>query len=95
MNISNLQLGHLSVASSLDQAVPLSERFQAAFAEAYVQAGERRSAIEAASNDPSVASNPESLIQLQKKMHDYVLGMAMTSGLVNHSVKAVETLVKS
>jgi hypothetical protein len=95
MNISNIQVSQLSVASSLEQAVPLNERFQKAWAEAHVEAGERRSAIEAASNDPNIASNPESLFQLQKDISDYVLRMTMASGLVNHSVKAVETLVKS
>lgn len=75
--------------------MPLSERFEAAWADAYVQAGQRRSAIEAASNDPNVASNPERMFQLQTQMNSYVLDMTVTSGLVNHAVKAVETLLKS
>ncbi|WP_368566242.1 type III secretion system inner rod subunit SctI [Pseudoxanthomonas sp. UTMC 1351] len=95
MNISNIQLGHLPVASPLEQATPLSERFQAAWADAYVQAGQRRAAIEAASNDPNVASNPESLFRLQTQLHDYVLDMTVTSSLVSHMVKGTETLLKS
>ena len=91
MNISNIQMGHLPVASPLEQATPLSERFQAAWADAYMQAGQRRTAIEAASNDPNVASTPESLFRLQTQLLD----MTVTSSLASHMVKGTETLLKS
>lgn len=75
--------------------VPLSNRFNQAFAESYVWAGRERDAILAAANDPAVASDPARIHALQLQLDAYTKQIALSSSLVSHATKGIETLVKS
>jgi hypothetical protein len=75
--------------------VPLSDRFNEAFARYYVQAGHERDGILAAANDPMVAADPQQLYQLQLRQEAYTKQVTLTSALVGHATKGIETLVKS
>jgi len=75
--------------------VPLSSRFSQALAGSYVWAGKERDAILAAANDPDVASDPARLNALQLRLEAYTKQMALSSSLVSHATKGIETLVKS
>ena len=75
--------------------VPLSDRFNTAIAESFVWAGSERQALHAAANDPHTASDPELLIQHQLRQEAYTKQIALSSALMSHATKGVETLVKS
>lgn len=94
MDISYIAAG--SAAGAADVGVmSLEQRFGGALAQAYVAAGRDEAAIERASNDPRVASNPQDLFDLQLQLQDYTKRMIVAAGLVNRGVKTVETLLKS
>lgn len=94
MNITPISA--LGAASEMIEAPrSLSDRFESAFAGAYVKAGQDLSSIQASSNDPKVASDPALMFKLQLDVEHYVKTMVVTAGLTNSAVKAVETLVKS
>ena len=95
MNISGIQSADLAEILPAEGVVPISARFESAWASAYLGSGQDLQAIHAASNDPHTASNPERLFQLQLQLQDYTKRMTVTAGLVNHGVKTVETLLKS
>jgi hypothetical protein len=76
-------------------AMSLSDRMSHAFASSYVSAGEDLSTIKAASNDPTTASSPAALLELQLNLADYTKRMIVAAGLANHANKTVETLLKS
>jgi len=75
--------------------VPLSERFNSALAESFVWAGGERQGLLAAANNPNVASDPELLFQHQLRQEAYTKQIAVSSALMSHVTKGVETLVKS
>jgi hypothetical protein len=75
--------------------VPLSSRFNQALAESYVWAGRERDAILVAANDPAVASDPARIHALQLQLDAYTKQIALSSSLVSHATKGIETLVKS
>ncbi|MBD8697308.1 hypothetical protein [Stenotrophomonas sp. CFBP 13718] len=72
-------------------AVPLSSRFS----QAYVWAGKERDALLASANNPAVASDPALLYAHQVRQEDYIKQLALSSALVSHATKGIETLVKS
>lgn len=78
-----------------DDLVPLSDRLNTALAKYYVEAGQERDGILAAANDPAVAANPQKLYELQVRQEAYTKQISLTSALVSHATKGVETLVKS
>jgi len=80
-----------------DSAVlmPLSDRFNATLADHYVRAGHERDALLAAANDPAVAADPQRLYELQVRLEAYNKQIALSSALVSHATKGIETLVKS
>ena len=71
--------------------VPLSSRFS----QAYVWAGKERDALLASANNPAVASDPALLYAHQVRQEDYIKQLALSSALVSHATKGIETLVKS
>ncbi len=91
------------IATAIDAAegaagagtMPLSDRMANALARSYVESGHDLAMIQAASNDPSVASNPHQMFQLQTALADYTKRMTVAAGLANHMNKTVETLLKS
>jgi len=94
MNVSMITAG-TSVGDELTAVVPLSDRFNVAFARSYVAAGDEQAAIRTAANDPYTANHPEAMFQLQVRLEEYTKAMTITAGLANHAVKTVETLLKS
>ena len=76
-------------------AVPLSDRMSQALANGYVSAGIDLASIQAASNNPTTASSPAALHELQLNLADYTKRMIVAAGLANHANKTVETLLKS
>lgn len=84
-----------SVAAAKGVPVPLSSRFNQALAESYVWAGHERDAILVAANDPAIASDPARLNALQLRLDAYTKQIALSSSLVSHATKGIETLVKS
>ncbi|WP_445147316.1 type III secretion system inner rod subunit SctI [Dyella sp. Tek66A03] len=90
MNISSLAIG-LPSSDGFLGSTSLADRF----AHAYVDAGCELAAIKQTSNDPRVASNPESLFDLQSRLEHYTKNMIVTAGLANNAAKTVETLLKS
>lgn len=75
--------------------VSLSDRFSGALARSYVSAGSERDAILHASSDPAVAADPQKLYELQLQQEAYTKKIAISSALVSHFTKGVETLLKS
>lgn len=75
--------------------VPLSDRFNSALAKYYAQAGHERDGILASANDPLVASDPQKLYELQVRQETYTKQISLSSALVSHATKGIETLVKS
>ncbi|MEI2260090.1 type III secretion system inner rod subunit SctI [Stenotrophomonas indicatrix] len=83
-------------ATDTDAAlVPLSERFNTALANYYVKSGHQRDAILAGANDPVVAADPHLLYDLQVRQEAYTKQISLSSALVSHATKGIETLVKS
>ena len=95
ISISPLPISASGLAAADGVPVPLSSRFNQAFAESYVWAGQERDAILAAANDPAVASDPARLHALQLQLDAYTKQIALSSSLVSHATKGIETLVKS
>jgi len=85
----------VSGAAADGRLVPLSDRFNDALARHYVQAGHERDGILASANDPMVAADPRLVYELQLRQEAYVKQMALSSALMSHATKGVETLVKS
>jgi len=76
-------------------SVPLSDRFTTALARSYVSAGSERDAIIDAASDPAVAADPQRLYELQLQQEAYTKKIAVSSALMSHFTKGVETLLKS
>ncbi len=95
LDISPISAALTGGAAVDGSAVPLSSRFNQAFAESYVWAGHERDAILAAANNPAVAGDPARLYALQVRQEAYTKQLAMSSALVSHATKGIETLVKS
>ena len=95
MNVLPVERGLVPVVTEAEPAMSLTDRFARAWAGAYAESGAELAAIRAASNDPRIASHPESLFRLQEQLQDYTKRMTVTAGLVNHTVKGIETIVKS
>lgn len=93
--IATAPAGDFDIAEVDGVPVPLSNRFNQAFAESYVWAGRERDAILAAANDPAVASDPARIHALQLQLDAYTKQIALSSSLVSHATKGIETLVKS
>ncbi len=88
--------GESPLANDIDtRAVPLSGRVTTALAESYVWAGSERDAVLAAANDPATASDPQRLYELQLRQEAYTKKLAVSSALMSHFTKGVETLLKS
>ncbi|NIJ70762.1 hypothetical protein [Xanthomonas sp. 60] len=84
------------LATDIDsQAVPLSDRFTSALAETYVWAGTERDALLRTANDPMTAADPQRLYELQMRQEAYSKKVAVSSALMSHFTKGVETLLKS
>lgn len=94
INISVIDTG-LEEGASDGALVPLSDRFNTALATYFVDAGQTRDSILASANDPRVASDPQQLYELQVRQEAYVKQLSLTSALVSHATKGIETLVKS
>ena len=95
ISITPIQAAATAMAAANVAPVPLSSRFSQALAGSYVWAGKERDAILAAANDPDVASDPARLNALQLRLEAYTKQMALSSSLVSHATKGIETLVKS
>ncbi|MCS4230675.1 hypothetical protein EDF77_2501 [Stenotrophomonas maltophilia] len=95
ISIAPVSAGVSPLAAAEGASVPLSSRFNQALAERYVTAGQERDAILAAANDPSVAADPARLHALQLRLDEYTKQIALSSSLVSHATKGIETLVKS
>jgi hypothetical protein len=85
---------NLESAVSDGALVPLSDRFNTALATYFVQAGHSRDGILASANDPVVASDPRQLYELQLRQEAYIKQISLSSVLVSHATKGIETLVK-
>lgn len=95
VSITEIAAASIAGGDTSGIAVPLSDRFNDALAHDFVHAGSERQAILAAANDPRTASSPELLFQLQLRQEAYTKQMALSSALLSHATKGVETLVKS
>jgi hypothetical protein len=93
--ITLIDIDSQDIAAENGALVPMSDRFNAALAERYLWAGQERTAILAAANDPNVASSPQLLHELQLRQEAYTLRIALSSALMSHATKGIETLVKS
>lgn len=92
--ISPLDTNTSDFSVSDGMPVPLSSRVSHALAEGYVWAGRERDALLAAANDPAVASDPAKLAAHQQRLEAYVKTVAFSASMVNHPIKAIETVVK-
>ncbi len=95
VSITEIAPASVAAGGTTSIAVPLSDRFNDALAHGFVHAGSERQAILRAANDPRTASSPEQLFQLQLRQEAYTKQMALSSALLSHATKGVETLVKS
>jgi|GEM_PF-939091 len=97
ISIAPVSAGVSPLAAAEGASVPLSSRFNQALAERYVTAGPERDALlaPAQANDPSVAADPARLHALQLRLDEYTKQIALSSSLVSHATKGIETLVKS
>jgi len=95
ISISPISAGMTGAGSADGVPVALSDRFNHALASGYVWAGQERDAILAAANNPDVASDPARLYALQVRQEAYTKQLALSSALVSHATKGIETLVKS
>jgi len=88
--------GASPLATDIDsKAVPLSDRFTSALADNYVWAGTGRDALLRPANVPTTAADPQRLYELQVRQEAYSKKMAVSSALMSHFTKGVETLLKS
>lgn len=84
------------LATEIDsQVVPLADRFTSTLAENYVWAGSERDALLQTANDPMTAADPQRLYELQVRQESYSKKLAVSSALMSHFTKGVETLLKS
>lgn len=94
-NITSITSSMTHAAVGDDGLVSMSDRFNAALAEGYLWAGRERDDILATASDPGVAADPQRLFELQQRQEAYTKQIALSSALVSHATKGIETLVKS
>lgn len=95
MHTTPINLAMADVGPASEGTMSLEDRAKGAFAELYVDAGNDRAGIVAASNDPHTASDPAQLAALQLEVEDYTKRMTIWGGLAHHATSTVETLLKS
>ncbi|HEY9134101.1 MAG TPA: type III secretion system inner rod subunit SctI [Dyella sp.] len=79
----------------MESPMSLDARFTAALAREYVDAGATRGAIEAASTNVEVVTNPEQLFRLQVLLQEYSKQMSITAALAKHATDGIKNLLSS